>query len=253
MSDSTRPWRAALAAIVAALFAVASPAGAACERAAFSVLIDVGHTASAPGATSARGRTEYGFNLRLSAEIEAHLRAMGFRAARRLAASGERMSERASGIGAAGVDLLLSIHHDSVQPRYLEAWTFEGRQERYSDRFAGWSLFVSREGGQPAGSLRFARLLGEELLRRRLPFSHHHAEAIAGENRAFVDAARGVYRFDRLAVLRASDAPAALLEAGVIVNRDEEAKLAGPERQAVIAAAVGEAVERFCAASPPAR
>jgi hypothetical protein len=40
--------------------------------------------------------------------------------------------------------------------------------------------------------------------------------------------------------------PAVLLEAGSIINRDEELLMGTPEHQAVIAAAAVEAVEGFC-------
>jgi N-acetylmuramoyl-L-alanine amidase len=40
--------------------------------------------------------------------------------------------------------------------------------------------------------------------------------------------------------------PAVLLEAGSIVNRDEELQLASPERRALTTAAVVAAVEEFC-------
>src|SRR5258708_20025237 len=40
------------------------PAASACDRPAFRVVVDVGHTAESPGAISARGVYEYGFNLR---------------------------------------------------------------------------------------------------------------------------------------------------------------------------------------------
>ena len=54
-------------------------------------------------------------------------------------------------------------------------------------------------------------------------------------------------------------APAVLLEAGSIVNRDEELAMASPERQALISASVAQAVEIYCseqsrrsaAATPP--
>jgi N-acetylmuramoyl-L-alanine amidase len=42
--------------------------------------------------------------------------------------------------------------------------------------------------------------------------------------------------------------PAVLLESGSIVNRDEELLLATPERQAIMSAAVVEAVDAFCVA-----
>ena len=45
----------------------------ACNRAEFRVIIDVGHTAEVPGATSARGQWEYDFNLRLAKLIDQNL------------------------------------------------------------------------------------------------------------------------------------------------------------------------------------
>jgi N-acetylmuramoyl-L-alanine amidase len=45
-----------------------------CARSAFRVLIDVGHTATSPGADSARGVPEYEFNLKLADVIAQSLR-----------------------------------------------------------------------------------------------------------------------------------------------------------------------------------
>jgi N-acetylmuramoyl-L-alanine amidase len=71
--------------------------------------------------------------------------------------------------------------------------------------------------------------------------------------RILVDAEAGVYRYDQLIVLRATRMPAVLLEAGSIVNRQEELELATPERRSLTSAAIVAAVENFCAvrARPP--
>jgi hypothetical protein len=45
-----------------------------------------------------------------------------------------------------------------------------------------------------------------------------------------IDAEAGVYRYDHLIVLHSTVMPAVLLEAGSIVNRQEELELATPER-----------------------
>jgi N-acetylmuramoyl-L-alanine amidase len=66
--------------------------------------------------------------------------------------------------------------------------------------------------------------------------------------RELVDAQAGVYRYDQLIVLRQTHMPAVLLEAGSIVNRQEELELATPERRALASAAIVGAVEKFCAA-----
>src|SRR5215468_4829252 len=50
-----------------------------CDAAQFRVIVDVGHTAEAHGAMSARGVPEYEFNLRLAKLIERDLIEAGFR------------------------------------------------------------------------------------------------------------------------------------------------------------------------------
>ena len=45
------------------------PAAAHCQRAAFRVVVDVGHTVDVPGAISARGVPEYAFNLQLGQDV----------------------------------------------------------------------------------------------------------------------------------------------------------------------------------------
>ena len=49
-----------------------------CDRSRFHALLDVGHTAEAPGARSARGAREFEFNLRLAKEIDERLIEAGF-------------------------------------------------------------------------------------------------------------------------------------------------------------------------------
>ena len=71
------------------------------------------------------------------------------------------------------------------------------------------------------------------------------------KRRELLDAEAGVYRFDALIVLKNTQMPAVLLEAGSIVNRDEELAMGSPERQSIISAAVAEAVETFCSAQSP--
>ena len=87
---------------------------------------------------------------------------------------------------------------------------------------------------------------------RGLAPTNHHAEKIPGEGRPWVNEALGVYRTDGLIVLKGTAAPAALLEAGVIVNRAEELQLASPRRRAIMAEAVSSAMGKFCASRSPA-
>jgi N-acetylmuramoyl-L-alanine amidase len=215
----------------------------------FGIAIDVGHTTEAPGALSARGITEYSFNLKLAKRIEEKLREAGYENTHLIVATGigrAQLMQRSLRANLIKADLFLSVHHDDVQPIYYEKWTHNRRVHHFSDRFSGYSLFISHQNQYPIESLHFAKLLGAELTSRGMKFSAHHSENIAGERREILDPARGVYRFDELVVLKATKAPAVLLEAGIIVNREEELVLASSERQEEIGAAVLAAVTRFC-------
>jgi N-acetylmuramoyl-L-alanine amidase len=223
-----------------------------CNRAQFRVLLDVGHTAEVPGATSARGVTEYDFNLRLTKVIRDKMVEAGFaRTALMVTAGPSRpgLMKRVSFGNRAPADLFLSIHHDSVPDRFKATWEYEGKQREFSDRFKGHSIFVSNDNIEYRASLQFAHLLGEQLKARDLHYTPHYKEPFMGSRqRLLVDADAGVYRYDQLIVLRKSLMPAVLLEAGSIINRDEEVAMASPERQGVIADAVTDAVAQFCAA-----
>ena len=146
-------------------------------------------------------------------------------------------------------NLLLSIHHDSVPDRFLEKWDFDGKPKKFSDRFKGHSIFVSDDNPDPKDSLLFASMLGQQLKARGLQYTPHYTESFMGRwRRALLDADAGVYRYDTLFVLKKTQMPAVLLEAGSIANRDEELVMASPERQQLISAAVVDAVDSFCAA-----
>ena len=56
----------------------------------------------------------------------------------------------------------------------------------------------------------------------------------------------GVYRYDELIVLRKTRMAAVLLEAGSIINRDEELKMGSPERRDIISSGVASAMKEFC-------
>ena len=224
----------------------------ACVRSAFHVIVDVGHTVGVPGAASARGATEYSFNLPLADAIKQALVDAGFDKTVRLitaTAPWGGLVERANRANSAHADLFISIHHDTVPDHLIETWQYQGQENHYSDRFTGYSLFVSNDNADRAGSLAFGRLLGKELQKSGLHYTPHYTLPLMGRYRhALLDAEAGVYRYDQLVVLRNTTMPAVLLEAGSIGNRQEELELAKPERRLLVAKAVVAAVEDFCAA-----
>jgi N-acetylmuramoyl-L-alanine amidase len=240
--------------LVSARAAEPAPAkiAATCQPSAFHIVLDVGHTVNVPGADSARGVPEYSFNLQLVDTIKAALIAAGFDNTMRLitaTAPWRGLVERAAHANAMHADLFLSIHHDSVPDNLIENWDYEGQKHQFSDRFSGYSIFVSNDNGDLKGSLAFGHLLGMALQARGLHYTPHYTLPLMGKHRhILLDAEAGVYRYDQLIVLRETHMPAVLLEAGSIVNRQEELDMATPERRTLIADAVTAAVKEFCAA-----
>ncbi len=226
-----------------------------CDYPRFRAFIDVGHTLEDPGAISARGTPEYDFNLRLALHIERALRDAGFSKTVLLVTDGKAipsLMKRVAKANKQGGDLLLSIHHDSVPEKFIEKWTFDGVDRSYSDRFKGHSMFVSASNPQFKASLQFGGLLGKELKERGLQYTPHYTDKIMGNRmRVLLDKEAGVYRFDQLVVLKMAAMPSLLLEAGSIINRDEELLMATSEQQGKIASAVRSAVEAFCAIRTP--
>jgi N-acetylmuramoyl-L-alanine amidase len=225
-----------------------------CDHSAFRVVVDVGHTPEAPGAVSARGVPEYDFNLRLAKQIEEKLTEGGFTSTILLITEGSAksgLSERVARANALNADLFVSIHHDSVPQSFKEEWEHDGQKNSYSDRFKGHSIFVSYENRRRAASCAFARLLGRELKASGLQYTPHYSRPFMGKwRRELIDADAGVYRYDALIVLRITQMPAVLLEAGSIVNRDEELLLSSSDHGLLIATSVVNAVDRFCALRP---
>jgi len=178
--------------------------GGSCTRSAFRVLIDVGHTATSPGADSARGVPEYEFNLRLAGVIAQSLQEVGFDRTVRLITSGARLTslfERAASANNLNADL----------------FQYEGKKLSYSDRFSGYAIFVSNDNADRVASSTFGHLLGQELQKRGLHYTPHYTLPLMGRYRhELIDEEAGVYRYDHLIVLHSTRMPAVLLEAGSI-------------------------------------
>ena len=240
---------------LAALGPVALPSGlkpsaTMCDPAKFRIVLDVGHTAESEGAISARNVAEYVFNLRLAQRIEEKLKAEGFAATRLLLTEGRARPSLFRRVAAANnlqADLFLSIHHDSVPDSFLENWEFEGKKRHFSDRFSGYSVFVSRNNPEFKTSLVFAELVGKEMKANGLEYARQYSQPIMGRyQHPLLNRETGVYSYDKLIVLKSTRMPAVLLEAGSIINRDEELKMDSPERRDIISNGVAAAVKEFC-------
>lgn len=226
------------------------PAATMCDPSKFRIVLDVGHTAESEGAISARNVAEFLFNLRLAQRIEEKLKAEGFAETRLLLTEGKARPSLIRRVAAANnlhADLFLSIHHDSVPNKFLEDWEFEGKKSHFSDRFSGYSVFVSRNNPDFKTSLLFAELVGKEMKAQGLHYAQQYAQAVMGRyQHPLLNKETGVYSYDKLVVLRKARMPAVLLEAGSIINRDEELKMDSAERRNIISNGVAAAVKEFC-------
>ena len=203
---------------------------------AFSVLskdvaVDVGHYAAEPGVISASGVPEFEYNLALALDVKAELEKLQIQT-RLIGEKGDYAVLHHRTRDAKGADLFVSIHHDSVQERLLPQ----------TERFAGFSLFISRQNPRLEKSLACASAIGERLRAAGFTPSRYHADPVLGESRPFADETNGVHYYDNLAVARGASMPSVLVEAGVIVNRDEDRKMREPEVRRRIAAAIADGV-----------
>ena len=203
------------------------------------VAIDVGHSYNNPGATSAHGVPEFEFNAALAKVIRDTLSLRGTRVVSigddgTMVDLGLRTTTAKDG----GATFFLSIQHDGAQPQYLQRWVWQGVERDYGDQFSGFSLFVSRNNPHVEASLQWASAMGAALKEQGLHPTDHHTERIQGENREWADQDNGVYYYDDLVMLKTATMPAVLLEAGVIVNRQEEQAVQQPEMRSAISTAV---------------
>jgi N-acetylmuramoyl-L-alanine amidase len=193
------------------------------------VAVDVGHYAAEPGVISASGMPEFEFNLALAFEVKTELEKLQMKV-RLIGERGDYAVLHHRTRDARGADLFVSIHHDSVKERFLPE----------ADRFSGFALFISKLNPKPEQSLACASVIGARLRGAGLTPSRYHADPVRGEARPFADEENGVHYYDNLAVGRSAAMASVLVEAGVIVNREEEKRMRDPQVRARIARAVAE-------------
>ncbi len=213
----------------------------------FVIAIDIGHLAKYQGATSSRGIGEYQFNQNIALLLLKALHQAKFSKAFIVEEKEkiQKLQDRTQIAQKYKADIFLSIHHDSVQPKYISYWQFKGRRHHYSDKFQGYSLFVSQKNREYKKSVLLAKNIAIELQKNNFIPTLHHAEKIKGETRTLLD--RGIYEFSDLIVLKTASMPSVLIECGIIVNRTEEKLLSTPEYQQKIVDSIVLGIERYFA------
>lgn len=225
---------------VAGSAAAESPAPASLQG--LRVALDVGHSLQNQGAGSARGVGEFHFNQATARVVRDILTSAGAHVVM-INENGDLpdLLRRTDLALEKQCDVFLSIHHDSCHQKYKQKWLVDGAPQEYADQFSGFGVFCSQKHPQAQLSRQYATILGHAMLAAGFHPALHHHEAIEGENRPFIDEAAGVYEYSDLIVVKRTAMPAALLECGVIVNRDEELRVKTREYQEQLAKAVAQA------------
>jgi N-acetylmuramoyl-L-alanine amidase len=192
--------------------------------------VDVGHFHGEPGVISASGIPEFEFNLNLAVETKKELQQRGL-SVRMIGDKGDMVFLNRRTRAAAGAELFISIHHDSMRESVI------GTRR---DQLAGFSLFISRKNPELKKSLACASAIGAEMRAAGFTPSRYHADPVIGENRPFADEANGVHYYDNLGVAKTAKMPAVLVEAGVIANRKEEQRMLDPQVRSRVARAIAE-------------
>lgn len=241
------------------------------------VVLDPGHEPSRPGAVGVCGKEEVIYNDELAAEVASALQEGPFRvlltrgAAAEVAVStdgdtflapehranwqeNQRLYERASIANRFGAAVLLSLHHDSTGAEYQEkaAGACGGKDgKRLKREFSkqgfrtGFSIFIyqGEDKARAEASLAIAQAIGAAFRAAGREPSNYHVESKDCASCRLLDGVNGVYH-KNLAILRASNVPAVLVEAGVIVDQADEKVINRGSFRRGAAKAIREALEQ---------
>lgn len=202
------------------------------------IVVDPGHSQLHQGAISCSGRGESGYNQILSRRIIETLNAAGNKSILTTTGQDSPLIQRAA--IAKQNDIIISVHHDSVQLQFITISRSGTKRSYCSQKAKGFSIFVSRLNPQYEKSLKLAKILGAALVNRGISPSLHHSEHVSGENRVLIDGKNGIYLFDELTILKTALSPAILLEAAVIVHPDDDRRAQMIDYQQDIANAINE-------------
>lgn len=197
----------------------------------YSITLDTGHTPKNYGALGASGITEYEYNRGITSRINTILSEVGVTVKQVPIHQGTTLKDRTQ--YAPDTHLFVSIHHDS----------FGKALEHRKNELKGYSLFVSKENPYYEKSKQCAAIIADNLMQYGEVRSEYHELNIKGENRTLLDD-KGVYRYDKLAVLRTAKQPAVLVEVGVIANPSESVRLSEPQTQDRLSMAIAKGIAK---------
>ena len=152
--------------------------------------------------------------------------------------------------------LYISIHHDSVQERHLlraEDGKIVDVRDDHKQRFdPGYLIFIASDPRYPnteqhyPDALKFAKIIAEKMQAMDRKPSTYVEENLGDENYQPIDLSLGIYNSKgMLAVLRNAKMPAVLIEAGVIVDVEDEKIVSSQAVKDQLAVLIAEGINAF--------
>jgi N-acetylmuramoyl-L-alanine amidase len=217
------------------------------------IVIDPGHGGVDPGARSVSGIYEKHITLKVAREVRDQLRRKG---GYKVALTRDRdkfirLRDRIAIARAAGADLFVSIHADTMpnkSVRGASVYTLSenasdaeaaalAEQENKADLIAGVDL--TRETPDVANIL--IDLAQRETMNRSVQFAGLMVGELSRETRLLPNS----HRFAGFAVLKAADVPAVLVELGFLSNPQDESELMQKSHRKRLAAAITRSIDAY--------
>lgn len=223
------------------------------------IVIDAGHGGVDPGAISVSGVYEKDIALPIALELKKQLERDGrYKAV--LTRSDDvflRLRERVEVARAAGADLFISLHADSVgspvSARTLKGASVYTLSEQASDKEAEALAAKENKADVIAGvdlggkSIDVSNILIDLAQRESMNEAARFAALLVDELKDVVPVLDRSHRFAGFAVLKAPDIPSVLVEMGYLSNKTDERRLRSHAQRTKLAEAVRKAVDHFFA------
>jgi N-acetylmuramoyl-L-alanine amidase len=216
------------------------------------VVIDPGHGGRDPGATSVSGQAnEKDLTLALANELRDELVKRG-RVRVAMTRADDRyltLDQRAAVARRLNAAMFVSLHMDSAPNPLARGATVYSLSDVASDEEAVHLAASENAGAErdPSGGSVQA-MLADLAMQSEMGASADLASRLVNRSAGRFELRPDPHRFAAFHVLRRSEAPAVLFEAGYISNADDEVLLRSPEQRAKIALALAQAIETDVAA-----
>lgn len=217
------------------------------------VVIDPGHGGADPGAIGLSGIHEKNITLAVSKAIAKRLEATNRYEVvlTRKKDKFIRLRHRVAKARAAGGELFLSIHADTIRNSQVRGASVYTLSEHASDKEAAQLAERENKADLIAGmdltgeTPEVTNILIELAQRETMNQSARFAQLLVGELRNETQTLNKSHRFAGFAVLKAPDIPSVLIELGFLSNPNDEKNLRTRQYQAKLANGIVRAVDRY--------